>query len=255
MRTALIAALLCFGIAHADETDDPDPEVRRWAEMATVLHKQAQETKDAKKYEEAAGYYEKYLAKPHAHEATMAYYYAELLFHLQRYGEAAKMYERCVTVEPKGKYVKEAVYAYVISTKNASRPTDQPDAKPPCPDMKPCVIPDDLLRLVAAFERFIAVVPDSPERPNMEYRRARIFYEYQHFAEAGAQFDHVFVTYPDNELATYSANLEMDCLAILKRYPALRALVERVKKSAAMKDETTQKQVRDMDEALKKKGK
>jgi len=75
------------------------------------------------------------------------------------------------------------------------------------------------------------------------------------YNEAAPIFDHIFVAYPGNELATYSANLEMDCLAILKRYGELRALVERVKKSPIMSDATTQKQVRDNEAALKKLGK
>ena len=47
----------------------------------------------------------------------------------------------------------------------------------------------------------------------------------------------------------------MDCLALVKRYRELRALVERVKKSPAMKDATTQQQVRDVEAGLKKLGK
>src|SRR6185369_17310935 len=111
-------------------------------------------------------------------------------------------------------------------------------------DMKPCAIPADLQRLLAAFDRYLAIVSaTAKDRANMEYRRAKVFYDYQHFAEAAPIFDHVVIAYPDNELATYAANLEMDCLAILKRYDPLRALVERVKKNATlMKDETTQKQ-------------
>jgi predicted metal-dependent HD superfamily phosphohydrolase len=109
---------------------------------------------------------------------------------------------------------------------------------------------------LTAFERYLAIVtPTNKDRATMEYRRAQTLYAYNHFAEAAPVFDHVFVAYPGNELATYSANLEMDCLAILKRYGDLRALVERVKKSPVMSDATTQKQVRDNEAALKKLGK
>jgi tetratricopeptide (TPR) repeat protein len=257
MRTALIAAILCCGVAApAEEPTSANDEADRWAQQATVLHKQAQQEKNEKKYEDAHALYQKYLAKyPDVNDGVLSFYDAELLFHLQRYDEAAKMYERVITIAPKGKHLDEAAYAFVMATKNAARPTDQAGRKPPCPDMKPCAIPPDLQRLVAAFDRYIAVVAAGKERPNIEYRRARVFYEYQHFAEAAAQFDRIFASYPDNELAIYSANLEMDCLAILKRFDELRALVERVKKSPAMKDETTQRQIQDMEAGLKKRGK
>ena len=250
MRTALVLVMLCAGVARAEELD-----AGRLAELATVTHKDAQKTKDPKKYEEAAGYYEKYFAKPDDKEGVMAFYYAELLFNMQRYDQAAKMYERSITVEPKGKFAEEAAYAYVISTKNAIR-KDDAAGKPPCPDAKPCAIPAEKQRLLTAFERYLAIVtPTNKDRATMEYRRAQLLYEYNHFVEAAPLFDHVFVAYPGNELATYSANLEMHCLAAAKRYAELRALVERVKKSPAMKDAITQKQVADIEAGLKKRGK
>jgi len=246
MRTALVLVLLSAVPARADS------DTAHWADLATTTHKAAQKSQDPKQYQEAAAYYEKYFAKPDDKEGPMAFYYGELLFKLQRYADAAKMYERSIDVEPKGEFAKEAVYAYVMSTKNAvTTPPMTPDHAP-CPGLKPCPIPADLQRLIAAFDRYDAMVPESPQRPNMEYRRARVFYEYNHFAEAAPQFDHIFTAYPHNELATYSANLEMDCLAGLKRYGELRALVERVKKSPIMSDATTQEQVRDVEAALKK---
>jgi tetratricopeptide (TPR) repeat protein len=249
MRTALIALMVCVEVAHADEAS-------RLMELATVAHKHAQQTKDAKDYEAAASLYEQYFARPtHPEEHAMSFYYAELLFRMQRYDDAAKYYDRAVSVDAKGKFAKDAAYASMISMKNATQSPENA-SKPPCPDMKPCPIPKDVQRLVAAFDRYLTIVPESPERPNVEFRRARVYYEHNHFAEAAPQFDHVLASYPDHELATYSANFEMDCLALGKRYDELRALVDRVKKNPTlMKDPTTQKQVQENDAALKKRGK
>lgn len=257
MRTALVLLLLFAGTARATEPNDP--EAKRLMDLATVAHKHAQETKDAKDYEQARQLYEQYFARPaHPEEAAMSFYYAELLFRMQRYDEAAKYYDRSLTVDPKSKFADEAAYALVMSTKNAVKtPNPTPNSPPPCPDMKPCPIPADMQRLLAAFDRYLAIVPaTAKDRATMEYRRARVFYDFQHFAEAAPIFDHILTTYPDTELAAYSANLEMDCLAILKRYDPLRALVERVKKNPLlMKDEVTQREVREIDAGLKKKGK
>ncbi|HEY2748945.1 MAG TPA: hypothetical protein VGL86_30195 [Polyangia bacterium] len=251
MRTAIF--LLLVGFCFIARAEDRTPD--ELAQLATVKHKQAQQTHDLKKYEEAAGLYERYFAKPDDKEAVMAFYYGELLFKLQRWERAAQMYQRAITVEPKGKFASEAAYAYVISTKNAISGPEDATPTPPCPEGKPCAIPADRQRLLTAFDRYLELVPASPERPAMEYRRARIWYAYQHFAEAAPLFDRVFVAYPDNELATYSANLEMDCLARLKRYGELRTLVDRVKKSPAMKDAIVQQEVGQLDAELKKKGK
>lgn len=258
MRTALLISLV-IAVAPAFAGEPNDPEAKRLMDLATTTHKHAQQTKDAKEYEQARQLYEQYFARPaHPEEGAMSFYYAELLFHLQRYDEAAKYYDRVLTVDPKGKFADDAAYALVVSTKNAVKtPDPTPNSAPPCPDMKPCPIPGDLQRLLGAFERYLAIVPaTAKDHATMEYRRARVFYDYQHFDEAAPIFAHIVAAYPDNELATYSANLEMDCLAILKRYDQLRTLLERVKKTPAlMKDATVQQQVRDNDAALKKKGK
>jgi tetratricopeptide (TPR) repeat protein len=257
MRGLIIFALgALFGVARAEEPNWPSDEAHRWAEQATVLHKQAQTEDNEQKYLQAHALYQKYLAKyPDVKDGLLSYFDAELLFKLQRYDEAAKMYDRVLAIAPKGKNAENAAYGYVIATKNAVRRTDVPDAGPPCPDMKPCAIPADAQRMLAAFDRFLAIASTHKERPNMEYRKARIYYEYQHFTEAAALFDHIFVSYPNDELAVFSANLEMDCLAILKRFDDLRALIERIKKSRVMRDDKVRQQVQTLDAALKKKGK
>lgn len=243
MRTALVLVLLS-AVAHAQPS---------LLDEATALHKQAQKDHDAFKYERAHTLYQQYLAhSADDADATASFYDAELLFHLQRYVDAAKMYERVLTLAPKGKFTAEAAYAYVISAKNAA---PRVDGAPPCPDLKPCAIPADQRRLLDAFDRYLALVAQDQHRPAMEYRKAKLLYDLQHFAEAAPIFDHIFSAYAGNELATYSANLEMDCLALLKRWDELRALVDRVKKSPIMSDATTQQQVRDNDAALKKHGK
>src|SRR4051812_29825969 len=161
MRTALVILALCAGPARAAEPTDA--EASRLMELATVAHKHAQETKDAKDYDKAAALYEQYFARPaHPDEHAMSFYYGELLFRLQRYDQAANYYDRAVTVDPKGKFVREAAYAALISRKNAFHSSAESDNKSPCPDQKPCAIPQDQQRLVAAFDRYVAIVPNSP---------------------------------------------------------------------------------------------
>ncbi len=257
MRTALVIACIAASVAaYADELVWPNADARRLGEEATSLHQKAQKTHDVAGYEKAHALYQQYLAKySDLPDATIHFFDAELLFRLQRYADAAREYERVTALAPKGKYTREAAYALIVSTKNAATPSSVPDGGAPCPNMQPCAIPSGQQRLLDAFDTYLKIVPDSPELSTIYYRKARLYYDYQHFADAAPLFDHIFTTWPAHELATYSANLEMDCLAILKRYDALRALVERVKKSPAMKDAVTQKQVADMDAGLKKRGK
>jgi tetratricopeptide (TPR) repeat protein len=256
MRIALVIACIVGSSAYADETKWPNEDAARLGEQAKSVHKEAHETQNVAKYEQAHKLYQEYFAKyPDLPDADLTFYDAELLFRLQRYAEAAKQYERVTQLAPHGKLVREAAYGFVISTKNLAPPQSPPDAGPPCPNLQACPIPPADRELLHAFDVYLKLVPSSPEVPSISYRNAKLYYDWQHFAEAAPLFDQIFTKFPESELATYSANFEMHCLAVLKRYDALRALVERVKKSPAMKDAVTQEQVAEMDAGLKKRGK
>ena len=66
--------------------------------------------------------------------------------------------------------------------------------------------------MIAAFDTYIKYVPDAPELPIIRYRKARIYYEYNHFDEAAKLFQEVVEKHPNHELAIYSANLLLDSL-------------------------------------------
>ena len=66
--------------------------------------------------------------------------------------------------------------------------------------------------MIAAFDTYIKYVPDAPELVTIKYRKARIYYEYNHFDEASPLFEDIVDKHPKHELAIYSANLLLDTL-------------------------------------------
>ena len=108
-------------------------------------------------------------------------------------------------MDPKGKYVKEAAYAAVLAWKNALNIDDQgqgPDKQgDDDKDLKPQPIPDYQQKMIAAFDTYIKYVPDSPELVKIKYRKARIYYEYNHFDEAVPLFQDIVEKHPNDELA------------------------------------------------------
>jgi tetratricopeptide (TPR) repeat protein len=231
------------------------PEAWHIAEQATVLHKQAQQDNDPAKYERAHQLYQQYLAKnADTPDADLTYFDAELLFKLERYDQAARLYERVVTLAPKGKYLRDAAYAHVLATRNAIHADDReaPDAGVACNKPGPCDLPADVQRLLAAYDRYVAVAAPHDE-PAVEYRRARTYYEYNQWAKAAPLFDAIVARHPDHELAVYSATLELDCWAMLKRQDEVRAAIARFKKSPLMRDENARQQIEQLEKALKKK--
>jgi tetratricopeptide (TPR) repeat protein len=73
-------------------------------------------------------------------------------------------------------------------------------------------IPEYQKKMIGAFDTYIKYVPDAPELVTIKYRKARIYYEYNHFDEAAKLFEDLVKNHPKHELAIYSANLLLDSL-------------------------------------------
>lgn len=254
MRTVIAATLLLGSVAFAEEPRWVNDEAHRLAEQATVLQKQAQREKSTPKYEQAHALYQQYLAKyPDVNGGQLSFFDAELLYNLQRYDEAAKMYERVLSIAPRGQYAADAAYADVIATKNVVSAGAPDDGGAACPSPAPCALGPGDQRLIDALDRYLTLVPHGSERPAMEYRRARIWYDHNEFNKAAPLFDHIFTTWPEHELAAYAVNQELDCMAVARRFADLRQLLDRVAKSPVMRDETVRQQVQALEAALQKK--
>ena len=72
--------------------------------------------------------------------------------------------------------------------------------------------------MLNAFQRYVCFVPDSEDLPQIKYRRARIYYESNHFEEASVIFKDIAFNYKDTDLGVYAANLYMDSLNVLGTY-------------------------------------
>jgi TolA-binding protein len=203
-------------------------------ELALVWHKEAQKTKNPDTYKLVKHVYRVHLDRfsKEKDAVDMAFFYAEVLWVTEDYREAAEQYTKVIQMDPKGKYVHEAAFAAVLAWKSAlniddeGRGPDQRDSK----DLKPLPIPAYQQKMIAAFDTYIKYVPNPPdprELVKIKYRKARVFYEYNHFDEAVKYFEDVVLNHPNDELAIYSANLLLDSLNAMKRTPEVLAWVEK----------------------------
>ncbi len=216
-------------------------------ELALIWHKEAQRTKNADTYQLTRLIYKEYLDHFQNEKDTpeMTFFFGEILWVTEQWAEAAETYTKVVQLDPKGKYVKEAAYAAVLGWKNALNIDDSgamPDKDKK--DMKPRPIPAGQQKMIAAFDTYIKYVPDAPELVKIKYRKARIFYDYNHFDDAVVLFRDIVDKHVTDELAIYSANLLLDCLNIMGKYKELLATVEKfLGNPVLMKDEEFKKQM------------
>ncbi|HVU53071.1 MAG TPA: tetratricopeptide repeat protein [Polyangia bacterium] len=198
-------------------------------ELALIWHKEAQRTKNSDTYALDKYVYKVFLDHfPSDKDAyDMSFYYGELLWTLENWKDAAEQYTKVVEMNPKGKYVKDAAYAAVLAWKNALNVDDHEQREAVENDRKekkeggkeitklePMKIPEYQQKMINAFDTYLKYVPDAKETVTIMYRRARIFYEYNHFAEAAPLFQEIVDKHcPDPDgLSLYSANLLLDSL-------------------------------------------
>lgn len=195
-------------------------------ELALIWHKEAQKTKNQDTYALDKFIYKVYLDHfPKDKDSyEMNYYYGELLWTLENWKDAAEQYTHVVEMNPNGKYVKDAAYAAVLAWKNALNVDDHEHADQVQADqqrlkdregkkkLEAMEIPEYQKKMIGAFDTYIKYVPDAPELVTIKYRKARIFYEYNHFDEAAKLFEDIVRKFPKHELAIYSANLLLDSL-------------------------------------------
>src|SRR5262249_17558035 len=147
---------------------------------------------------------------------------------------------------PQAKYLKEAAYAAVLSWKNCLSVEDSGDDRKKATEEKvaqgakakkagetdsekvfaPKPIPDRQKKMIEAFDTYIKYVPDSNELPTIKYRKARIYYEYDHLDEAAPLFEEIADKHKGSDLAIYSANLLLDILSIKKQLKRLEEKVD-----------------------------
>jgi tetratricopeptide (TPR) repeat protein len=219
-------------------------------ELALIWHKEAQRTKNSDTYQLAGMVYKEFLShfSSEKDSAEMTFYYGEILWQMSAWKEAAETYTKVVELDPKGKYVKESAYAAVLAWKNALNIDDSGEGvdkeKSKDKELKPRTIPEYQKKMIDAFDTYIKYVPDAPELVKIKYRKARVFYDYNHFDEAIKLFSDIVDHHVNDDLAIYSANLLLDCLNVLKRYKDLLATVEKyLGNPVLMKDQEFRKQM------------
>lgn len=141
----------------------------------------------------------------------IAYARAELAYANEDWHSCGPAFDRVVELEPGGALAEDAAYASalcydrVYQSDYASR-----EASMRTGGLAPRALSALEERMLTSFQRFACVAPDSADLPQVQYRRARVYYEANRFEEAAILFRAVAFEHPEHELATFASNLYLD---------------------------------------------
>jgi tetratricopeptide (TPR) repeat protein len=163
----------------------------------------------------------------------LSYFYAELLWKMEEWGQCGPAFDQVVEQNPQGEYTSDAAYAAVLCYNNlyqqqyVPRETetkfvskkDQKALRNAKAAPKNQFAPKKLTPLqegmLEAFNRYLCYVDNAEDLSTIKYRRARIYYEANRFEEAAVLFRDIAFNHKDSELSEYAANLYLDCLNVL----------------------------------------
>lgn len=234
--------------------DDVSDNTLRY--LATTWHNEAKKTLDTPTFEYAYELYGDYLDLfPDRKEAyEMRFFYAELLYRLERFEQAGEQYVRVFLQDRKGKWAEpsaeEAVRAYDEVVKDFDRANKgktvavtvtpgQPPKGQPIPEVKK--------KLLAASKNYIETYPKGKIVIESKYKIARVLWEYLYFDESTPRFLEFIDSHPDHPRAVQAANLVLDTYSQLEDYEGLnKAARAFFANGKLMKDEDFKKLVADV---------
>jgi len=217
--------------------DDISDNILRF--LATTWHNEAKKTLDNSTFEYSYELYGDYLELfPERKEAyEMRFFYAELLYTLEKFELAGEQYVKVYSQDPKGKWAEasaeEAVRSYddVIKDYDRANKGKTQAAVAPGEALKEKPIPDVKKKYIAACNIYFQNYPKGKLVVEAEYKVARTLYDYNYFKDSTQRFLELTESHADHPRAEQAANLVLDTYNLLEDWAGLNAAARQFSKN------------------------
>jgi TolA-binding protein len=222
--------------------------------LVTEYHRDAQKRQNVETYYLARDIYAKYLdafsETKSAYE--MRYFYAEVLWALLEWKNAAVQYDEIARTEvtdsaARKKYQREAAYNQILAYEKIikeGKPKGDPTKKGKIKEEEDKgqservtrvdidlqsgkvyekePIPENEIALAEACDLYFEIAdPSDKELPAIKFKAAYVFFDHNHFVESAKRFFEMIEKYPRSKLAKRSAYLILDSLNLQKKWDEL----------------------------------
>ncbi|GIL18015.1 MAG: hypothetical protein BroJett040_17660 [Oligoflexia bacterium] len=147
----------------------------------------------------------------------MHFYYAELLYDMQKYDEAGTHYRWVVDNAPQSKYAAKAAENIVLALEK-NMPKDEEISKSVGNSVEPVAFNPRIEKFVQASQWYISKFPNTEKVADIKFRVGRLYYQHNQFDQAIPYFKEIVQKYPKTKYAEYSANLLLDIYNLKKDY-------------------------------------
>lgn len=162
----------------------------------------------------------------------MHFYYAELLFDMKKFDQAAIHYRWVVDNAPQSKFFDKAATNLLLAFEK-SVPSEKELAKRNEEDLNPIPMNPNTQKFVETAEWFTAKFPKAEKSTEIKFRAGRLYYLHNQFDKAEAIFKNIVQTSPRSKQAEFSANLLLDIYNLKKDYIGLEKAGEELLQNPA----------------------
>ncbi|HVK60073.1 MAG TPA: tetratricopeptide repeat protein [Bdellovibrionales bacterium] len=175
------------------------------------MHQTAQNARTEYAQKLASASYAQYFKHfPETEKAVeMRFFQAELLFDMQRYEEAAKVYGWVADKDPKGPYRERAVVNALLALEKALPSAEEIDAKRG-KSIEPMPLDPAVAKFAEAAKKYIEAYPKNQKSSDIQRRLGVLYYSYNHFDEAMPIFEKILRDDPKSPNAEIAGNLMLD---------------------------------------------
>lgn len=249
-------------------------------DLVTEYHQDAQKRKDAPTYELARDIYAKYLEAFSDTDSAyeMRYFYAEVLWALNEWKNAAYQYEQVATAKTDGKalgkYARFAAYNMILAWEKVVAVGEKSEVKGPVKESKDKgdvetreitklkvagfekgkvykeeALPETELKLSLACDLYFKIAdPKDEDLPAIKFKAAYLYFKHYQFVEAAKRYFEMIERWPGDDLSKKAAVLVLDSLSVQEKWDELAFYAEKFQenKKLAANDKKFQEEVQEL---------
>jgi len=169
----------------------------------------------------------------------MVFYFAELLYEIGKWEEAAKYYEKTLEIDPKGEFTEDAAHGTVLAyrkllnvakgreKKNGISSSGELESQSKGKEIpKPRPLTQQQERFIVACDLYSKYVKKSEYLVDIAYDGALQYYDANQFDKAIPRFKNIAENHKNHRLAVFSANLLLDTYNLMGDFTALNKQVD-----------------------------
>ncbi len=152
--------------------------------------------------------------------ADMHFFFAELLYDMERYEEAGVQYRWVVDNAPTSKYGSKAAENIVLALEK-NIPKDEEISATVGKSLDPVEFNSKVEKFVQVAQWYLTKFPKTDKTAEIKFRVGRLYYQHNQFDRAIPYFKEIVQNYPKTKYSEYSANLLLDIFNLKKDYAGL----------------------------------